>query len=480
MKSFLFLLFLTAISSLAQANEAFWEFAYSHDKMPPNKKKEYAAKSKDAFRTFVKNEKLTPENLSFIQTQASLFECDFEQDIWFNPHLDYDALVRISPKSAVLDTALRINSGLRKGEDEAFFVNLFASPKLKIQEKIRLLGYFRRNGGVFSIDSQKKLWNFSEGNEVFKMFLCSDFEGEITNEYFDFLRTKKEVRYLIAERGSFEQIHRLYCEIGSKNFWSNAALVRSLLTRSEDFDIDSFLNEDDLVAVFSDKIRGRSCLELFLSGYNFTSGKINPKKLLPFVKYIRERQAIAFNPTLPESLRIPFFESLRFSEVFFQEKSSFSREAQEQIIRGKNLESILILLMCNDFDWSLFPKIDYSTEELKYSILLNPNVPRYLYARLWESPWKEEELRLLLEKSTWKDLPIEIFPYLYKNIRGDVSMLKLLLLSRNLPEDYRKKIFDDLEGDPELFSFVDETVDLSQARLEELCEKQLRVETQSK
>ena len=86
---------------------------------------------------------------------------------------------------------------------------------------------------------------------------------------------------------------------------------------------------------------------------------------------------------------------------------------------------------------------------------------------------------MLLEKAIWLDLPIELFKTLYENAQDDPSMLKLLLLSSNLPNDYRKKIFNSLEDDPDIFSFVSERLILSPDEMEKFCEKRLKLDAQA-
>lgn len=480
MKSFFLLfLFLAGAASSVFGGDVFWEYVCESKVLPSDKKKEYAIRSQEAFQAFSQTAKLTPENLDFIRTQGWLRGIDFEQSLWYNPDLSYDALNHVSPQSAVLRTAFEISEGLRGRKEESFFVDLFSSPKLTIQEKIRLLGYFRRNGGNFTLSAKKKLWESSEGNKLFRMFLFDDDKGEITGEYFDFFFTRKELHYLIAERGSARQIQRLFQEIGSINFWSNETFVRALLERRGDVDIDSFLKESTLIGMLTDKKLRLSCLETFLSKYDFSSGKIDPQTLIPFIKYVRERMAIAFNPTVSESVRIPFFKSLCFSEVFFREESNFSKEAQLQIIESDNLEAIRILLICRDFDWTLFPHIKYKAEELKCAILLNPDAPHSVRASISKCIWGKDELEMLLEKATWLDLPIDLFKTLYENAQDDPSMLKLLLLSSNLPNDYRKKIFNSLEDDPDIFSFVSERLILSPDEMEKFCEKRLKLDAQA-
>ena len=478
---FLLFLFSASIPAVAFGEDVFWEYVCKCNVLPSDKKKEYALRSQSAFQAFAKTAELTPENLNFIRMQGTLRGIDFERLLWCNPDLDYDALSRICPQSAVLDTTFKIHKGLREGKDEVFFVDLFSAPDLSIREKIRLLGCFKDNGGTFSFAAKKKLWTFSEGDKLFRMFLFCDDKGEITEEYFTFLLREKELRYIIAERGNVRQIQRLLEEVGAADFWSNEMLVRTLLEeRFGDVNIDLFLEESTLNALFSGEKRRTSCFEIFLSKYDFSSGKIKPETLIPFIKYASERIAIAFNPTISEAVRIPFFESLCFSDVFFRDKSNFSKNAQLRIIENGNLDAIRILLSCSDFDWNLFPRIKHNLEVLKCAILLNPDIPHSVRVSLGDCTWGKEELKILLLKSAWQDLPVEQFKTLYKSAQNDPSALKLLLSLSNLPKAYRKKIFYSLKDDPEIFAFADEFLDLlSREEVEKFCEKRLNAEAQS-
>lgn len=170
MKSFFLLfLFLAGAASSVFGGDVFWEYVCESKVLPSDKKKEYAIRSQEAFQAFSQTAKLTPENLDFIRTQGWLRGIDFEQSLWHNPDLSYDALNHVSPQSAVLRTAFEISKGLRGRKEESFFVDLFSSPKLTIQEKIRLLGYFRRNGGNFTLSAKK---NFGKARRGINFLEC--------------------------------------------------------------------------------------------------------------------------------------------------------------------------------------------------------------------------------------------------------------------------------------------------------------------
>ena len=103
------ILFLAGAASSVFGGDVFWEYVCESKVLHSDKKKEYAIRSQEAFQAFSQTAKLTPENLDFIRTQGSLRGIDFEQSLWYNPDLSYDALNHVSPQSAVLRTAFEIS-----------------------------------------------------------------------------------------------------------------------------------------------------------------------------------------------------------------------------------------------------------------------------------------------------------------------------------------------------------------------------------
>ena len=409
--------------AFAAYEEWFWIIVFRDESVPIALKQRFAIKSPIALSAYALFSTSDAKDIAFIETAKKQLSVDVTRSLLKNLKGGVYVLNLCDPNNKIVSAARRILNS--EGDCVAVFREL-GDDEWGDDERLTLFNFLARSGYPFTDSMLLSLFESTEDKTFKRVVLPKNLPDSLVEK----LLEDSDYWNTIASQGNAKQVELLFDRIGvlklsmeplfTYDLAENPNLTNEFVTGK----ILQMLPNNPEEIYWEVSYCRTPCVEII-------------NEVLKHAKSARLCAELAKTQAVSEDIRIRLLGKASLSEFKRSHELNFSLNAQRELVR--NLETCKILISSDDFNWSIFPEIEFDFECLKYSMIENKNCPANVVEKLMKSKWELDKLIAVAERNC--DLPQFAIEILFNNLiqNDDISKIKVLTLQGKIPIRIQEK-----------------------------------------